>query len=186
MNIDWAAAGVIVAFLTGLAGVIFAGLAYRANTRESVHRDGEWRGQVDADRTNFKEFMTEIRKELRDIRRAINDILLRLPPAPTVGSTSPLSLTELGSTISKELDAAAWARDTATSVQPEVESKDAYGIQEFCFTYADKKDVFTPELLRAMRESAYQHGIDEHQVRRVFAIELRDKLLGDRELADLD
>ena len=118
---------------------------------------------------------------MKEIRAKLDQIFLRLPPA-TVAGESPLRLTELGSAISKELDATGWADQRATTVKEEVEGDDPYGIQKFCFEYADT-DVFPRDLRRAIRKSAFQHGLDENQVRRVFAIELRDKLL---ELAGLE
>ena len=58
---------VFLSLLSVAAGAIFA--------------FGQWKGKVDSDRTLFKEFMTEIRNDIKEILR-------RLPP-PAVDANSP-------------------------------------------------------------------------------------------------
>lgn len=62
---------------------------------------GAWKGKVDADRQSFKEFMDEIRADIKKI-------FDRLPPA-TSTSASPLQLTDLGKDVSEFIEAKAWA-----------------------------------------------------------------------------
>lgn len=62
----------------GIAGLIFG--------------IGAWVGAVNADRRSFKEFMTEVRDDLKKI-------LARLPPRVFAGE-SPIELTDLGKNIS--------------------------------------------------------------------------------------
>jgi hypothetical protein len=63
-----------------------------------------WKGSVDSDRRNFHEFMNEIRVDMREIRNDIKRIFDRLP-LETTGSSSPIGLTDLGESVSKEIDA---------------------------------------------------------------------------------
>lgn len=134
---------------------------------------GKWVGSVNSDRKNFKEFMQEIRSK-------IDDILLRLPrkpPSILLESESPLRLNEKGRELSNELDAAEWAKRTAGQVKDDVEGKEAYDIQEFSFKFAIKDVNYTNSELGSMRRVAYQNGVFEGDVKMVFAIELRDRLL---------
>ena len=51
---------------------------------------------------------------------------------------------------------------------------DAYTIQESSFEYADNAANYSEAEKLAVRRSAFDRGLDEDQVRRVFGIELRD------------
>ena len=64
---------------------------------------GIWIGKVNSDRASFKDFMKEIRKDIKTI-------LGRLPPGPVTGS-SPLQLTDLGESISQTLEARNWQNE---------------------------------------------------------------------------
>lgn len=130
---------------------------------------GIWIGSVNTDRTNFKEFM-------REIKDKIDKIFSRLPPVVATGQ-SPIRLTDLGKAISKELDASAWANRIADTVQDRVKGKEAYDIQHFSFEYVDNDDKYTDKERSMIRRIAYENGVSEEQVRRVLGIELRDKLL---------
>lgn len=142
--------------------------------RRSI-RAAEWKGEVNADRASFKEFM-------REIRDKIDKIFDRLPPVVAIGR-SPVRLTELGQTISKEIEAPAWAGRIAAAVEDRVKGCEAYDIQDFSFSFVDGELQYSPDERRAIRKCAYEHGVSEEQVHRVLGIELRDKLLT---LASLD
>lgn len=129
---------------------------------------GIWIGAVNTDRTNFKEFMAEVRDDIKTI-------LGRLPPTE-ITSSSPLRLTELGKTISKGIDAPTWADRIVLSLQ-HVQDMEAYEIQDFCFEYVKDELALSKEEIRLIRSVAYENGVKEEQVRRVLAIEIRDKLL---------
>ena len=62
-----------------------------------AYKYGKWQGEVDNDRNNFKEFIKEVRSDVKEI-------LSRLPAKP-ISSSSPIRLTELGERISKKIDA---------------------------------------------------------------------------------
>ncbi|MCY4672312.1 MAG: hypothetical protein OXD43_00855 [Bacteroidetes bacterium] len=164
-------------------GVFVALRSWRGSTHKNIKDDGIWKGSVDADRANFKEFMREIREDIKEINGkidkindALRDIFSRLP-AKIETTQSPLGLSDLGKDVSKDLDAVSWANKTADMVQDKVKGKEAYQIQRFSFEYADRDDHYTDEERNQIHRIAYDRGISEEQVRRVLGIELRDKLL---------
>ena len=137
---------------------------------------GKWVGGVNSDRKSFKEFMTEIRKEIIKIHDNIKGILDRLPPT-TIARSSPLTLTSLGRHVSQALDARGWAEQTAPTLADRTKGQDPYTIQEACFTYV--ADEFQPDagMEAKIRACAFENGIEREQVVRVLAVELRDQLL---------
>ncbi len=78
--------------------------------RKKISNDSEWKGAVDADRIMFKEFMKEVREDIREINKNILGIFSQLDPPDFIDGKSPLSLTEQGQKVSKELNAASWAK----------------------------------------------------------------------------
>ena len=144
-----------------------------------AYKYGKWQGEVNTDRTNFKDFILEVRTDIKKI-------LQRLPP-PTTASSSPIRLTELGAQISEKLDAKAWAKAEAEKLFEQTEGADALGVQETAFGHAQN---FTPPegLLGKMRDSAFERGVDLDGVRDVLGVELRDVLLERRgiHLSSLD
>ena len=129
----------------------------------------EWKGKVDSERKSFKEFMQEVRDDIKTI-------LSRLPPAEAT-RTSPLRLTDFGRALSAGIAGPEWADRIADMVADQVVGMEAYEIQEFSFGYVENDLSPTEEERRAMRRTAYEQGARIEQVRRVLAIELRDKLL---------
>lgn len=154
MNPTYWALGLSVTLV--LAGFTFA------------YKFGKWQGEVDNDRNNFKEYMKEVRSDIKEI-------LSRLPAKP-ISSSSPIRLTELGERISKKIDAKSWAKNTAQEMIEETEGMDSLKIQEESF---NKAKNFEPNetLLQNMRDSAFQEGIDLEGVKDVLGVELRDQLL---------
>jgi len=134
-----------------------------------IFKIGVWKGSVDTDQTNFKEFMTEIKEK-------IDQIFSRFPPL-LVTKKSPLSLTDLGKDVSNQLNATQWADKTAIVVLEKIKNKEPYDIQEFSFEYAQKDDSYSENERTLTRNVAYENGIKEEEARDIFGIELRDKLL---------
>ena len=130
---------------------------------------GTWKGKVDSDRASFKEFMKEVRDDIKEI-------LGRLP-SPTVTDASPLQLTDCGKSISERLGAADLARNLAPLLRTQVEGKTPYEIQERCFDYVRHEYEPPEEVETRVKTCAYDHGIKRGQVLDVLAVELRDKLL---------
>ena len=133
-----------------------------------IFKAGDWYGKVNTDRSNFREFMDEVRTDIKKILGYVG-------PEAIVGS-SPLRLTDLGNKIAKEVDAESWTEELLLKVSGEAENKSPYEIQEFCFQYAQEL-VPTPEQRLALHRTAYDNGVETLTVRRVLAIVLRDKLL---------
>lgn len=140
-------------------------------------RGGMWAGGVNEHRRVVTGFMADMRADINEIREDIKKLLRRSGSA-AVDSDSPLRLTEVGDAIAAKLDATSWAQRTAARVGDRVEGKRPYEIQEFCLEYVDSEE-FRPseEFTVAIRTCAYDHGLDEDQVRFVLAIVLRDELL---------
>ena len=146
---------------------ITAGIAVAA----SLVWFGKWIGSVNTDRTSFKEFMEEIRADIKAI-------FSRLPPT-TVSRQSPLRLTDLGKAISEKLNAKNWARQAAPALVKDMKGKTAYEIQEHCFKYAENhKFEDSPDMARAILDCAFEHGLKDSQVRDVLGVELRDMVFG--------
>ncbi len=133
---------------------------------------GIWVGRM----TEFKSTTT---KSLEKILKKIDQIFQRLPPVP-VSTGSPLRLTELGRKISDALDASEWLERVAATLREQVCDKSAYEIQQFCFDYVHNTFEPDPTQDAEIKECAYENGIEEKGVLDVLAIELRDKLLGER------
>ncbi len=163
-----------------IASVIISAITLHRSIGRKISDRSRWEGAVDADRNSFKEFMQEIRKDIRQINRHIFLIFSGSDP-DFIDGESPLRLTEKGEKVSKELNAATWAEKTAKIV--EIENKEAYNIQEFCFMYAIDDQHYADEELRSIIGYAYNNGITKEKVQSVFGIELRDKVL---EIMNLD
>lgn len=144
---------------------------------------GKWIGSVNTDRKNFGKSFEEDRKEFRnsitkladEIRADIKKILLRL--TPTIDSKSPMSLSELGEKVSREIDAPGWVRDLAPRFLDEVKGKSRYFIQELCMDFFVSKYKPSDDQKYLLEDCAFKYGIDVDSVLRVLGLELRDRLL---------
>jgi len=136
----------------------------------ALFRAGMWVGGVNEHTRVVTGFMAEIREDTKK--------LLRRSGSAAVTSDSPLRLTELGDAIATELDETSWAQQAAACIRDGAGGKRPYEIQELCLEYLDSEE-FRPsdEFTVAIRTCAYDHGLDEDQVRFVLAIVLRDELL---------
>ncbi|MCY4158099.1 MAG: hypothetical protein OXF48_00610 [Bacteroidetes bacterium] len=137
---------------------------------------GGWKGSVDTDRTNFKEFMSEIKNDIKDIRDSIFNISSQMT-TKVADKQSPIRLTNLGKKISAKIDALTWAGRHAERVKENVKGKQPYDIQEFSFMYVQNHKNYSDEERILTRKIAYEEGLTEFEVRQVLGIELRDKLL---------
>lgn len=127
-----------------------------------------WTAVVDADRKEFREFMTEIREDVKKI-------LLRTQPTP-IATSSPIRLTDLGETISNHINAKSWAKTEADNLLEKTRGMDSLEIQTLSFDHAENHEP-NDLLLSKMQESAFESGIDLLGVRKVLGVELRDRLL---------
>ena len=136
---------------------------------------GVWVGAVNTDRRSFKEFMTEVRDDLKKM-------LSRLPPRVYAGD-SPIELTELGRNISTRLNGKEWAEEHAAILREEIKGKEPYEVQGICFGYAKEYEP-SQDMERMIQTIAYENGIKREAVLDVLALELRDKLIGPKEGQD--
>lgn len=158
------------AAVAGVLITLWVRISKKIKEREDkIKEDAEWRGKMDAHKSDVTIFIKEIRE---DIKR----IFQRLPPAP-VSSESPLALTEFGEQISKDLRAQNWAKKHAQNLLNKVTGSPEYEVYEYCVEYV--KDEFKPteEESAVLRKVAYNHGITVEQVLEVLIVELRDELL---------
>lgn len=134
-----------------------------------IFKAGEWKNDVNRDRSDFKDFMKEIKKN-------ISDIFERLPPV-AVASGSPLRLTDLGEKIAERLDAKTIVEGVISEVQAEAEGKGAYQIQELSLKFFLEDYRPSESIETLIQECAFDNGIDREQVLRVLVVVLRDRLL---------
>ena len=139
------------------------------------------RNDIDRNLAAFKEFAREIRDDVREVRNDIKSILLHLDPR-SVASGSPLHLTDLGQSISDELDVAEWAERTAPELMEKAKGMTAYKVQEMCFEYV--QEWLPPSNLdEKIDAAAYTRGMKRKGVLDVFAIELRNELLAQLDIS---
>ena len=131
---------------------------------------GMWVGAVNTDRKSFRDFMSKVNGK-------IDRILERLPVPPAVQSTSPVQLTEFGQKISTTVSAKAWAITHAPRLVAEATGKEEFDVFEICVAYVQQQSDDDPEFERGIRAGAYQHGTEPDQVKKVYEVELRDRLL---------
>ena len=140
---------------------------------------GRWVGEVNSDRKSFKEFMAEMRQDMRDIHRDIKHILTalgRLGPS-VVGGSSPLRLTELGKRVSEAIEAPALVAELAQGLLSQAEGKRPHVIARLADDYVHDTFEPTAEQLDGFDAVAYEEGISRFEVFQVIALELRDHLL---------
>ena len=95
-----------------------------------------------------------------------------------MAESSPLQLTEFGKNISDSIDAKGIAQSLVAGVNPNVRDKPAYDIQEFCFAHVNECEL--PEAqLNHIKQCAFDNGIEQKNVRRVIAVELRNLILSE-------
>ena len=140
---------------------------------------GRWVGEVNSDRKSFKEFMAEMRQDMRDIHRDIKHVLTALGRlgSNVVGGTSPLRLTELGKRVSEAIEAPALVADLAQSLLSQAEGKRPHEIARLADDYVHDTFEPTAEQLDGFDAVAYEEGITRFEVFQVIALELRDHLL---------
>jgi hypothetical protein len=132
---------------------------------------GIWVGRVNSDRDSFKEFMKEIRD---DIKR----IFERLPPV-TLSTGSPRRLNELGLKVAKKTKASDWANRLAPQFLERIKGKNPGEIEDYCYQYVlggtlEKSD---PLQMSYVLDCSYELGVAKEEVLKVLWVVLRDELL---------
>ena len=119
---------------------------------------GRWVGEVNSDRKSFKEFMAEVRKDIKEI-------LDRLP-SKVASNVSPIRLTELGKRVSEGIGARQLAGELAQRLLSRLEDRRPHEISRLCTEYvnetfeptAEQRDRF---LAAAPRRSCWERLIVE-------------------------
>lgn len=166
---DWLDTGLRVITPLGMFAVVAISvyINWRRPRDASLKDQGEWKGGVDADIKNIKEFMKEIREDVKEI-------FDRLPPR-AVTTESPLRLTDLGERIAVHLQARSWAGSLAPTLSDEVGGKQPFQIDEFANAYVH--EMLDDDWNVKVASCAYEFGIDKDGVLSVLRIVLRDALL---------
>lgn len=164
---------ILIGAAVTLTGVLATWGTLGLKIRERWEAKAEWKGAVDSDRKSFKDFMKEIRKDITALR---DEFRTYFGGKPLITPGSPLQLTGYGKKLSEELDGKKWAAEIATGLTDQLGGADAYEIQQFSFNHVEDIE-YTAEQSKLIRDIAYRNGLSEGNVRRVLAIELRDKLL---------
>ncbi len=158
----------IIAIITVAFKVIYwiASVDKNQNSlKESADRD---RKSADSDRSVLRDFMKEIRDDIKKIFERL--------PSPTLSGNSPLRLSALGQSISVKLGGRTWAEQVAKQLEGTAQGKSSYEIQSQCFDFVEQAEL-EQSMHMAVLDCAYENGISEDQVLDVLSIELRDIVL---------
>ncbi len=137
-----------------------------------VVKFSRWTSRVDTKLELFVPFMDEIRKDIKDLFKALG--------SPVTESASPIQLNEIGQRFSKQIGAADWARKVAADEIDVIKHKEPYQIHEFCIGYVEelfKSDKEEIEQTKQIRKLAYEAGISRKQLTQILTIELRDAFI---------
>ena len=128
---------------------------------------GKWIGAVNADRGSFKEFMNEIREDIKKIFHRL--------PAPAVVGSSPLHLTDFGQAIADNFGAIEWVVQLAPRLVDEVRGKEPFEIDARCGEYVN--DTWATAFWRPkVQKCSYEMGTGVDSVLSVLKVVLRDEL----------
>ena len=140
-----------------------------------------WAGKVNTKLGSLGEGLAEVRKDfkegLAEVRADIKKILERQAPPPAVQASSPVQLTSFGEKISAAVSAREWAADHASHLTDEASGKQEFEVFEMCVAYVAEQIEKDESLHRNIRKVAYQLGTEAEQIRKVYEVELRDRLL---------
>ena len=145
---------------------------------------GESLKEVKAEQRSFGESLKEVKvnqtsfwQSMKQVEEKIGNIPEHLPSPAVVEAQSPLRLSKFGRKISENLSVDKWAADHAVCLVDKASEKQEFEIFEICVEYVG--DQFDNDLNfnRNFRKGAYEVGTDVEQVKKVYAVELRDALL---------
>ena len=140
----------------------------------------EWRGSVNTQLGTVKDFMAEIRDDIKGI-------LKRLPAHPrSVESGSPVRLTEFGQEIAATFKAKEWATEIAPSLEEKIKGNADFEVDQFSHDYVHEtlEDLtLKAEARNRVGAVAYQFGVERPVVLVVLQVVLRDELLRRRAAA---
>ena len=145
---------------------------------------GESLKEVKAEQRSFGESLKEVKAEqrsfgvsLRKVEEKIINIPEHLTPPTVVEIKSPIRLSNFGRDISENLSVDGWAADHATCLVDKAYEKQEFEIFEMCLEYVSNQFENDVGFNKNFRKGAYEVGTDVEQVKKVYAVELRDALL---------
>ncbi len=159
-------------FLLKFLNENWKGLSFLSMLILLLWRARGWVSSVDSRLTVVDSRLTTVEKGLKEIL----DLFLKRG-SPVAEGNSPLTLTDLGKEIAKELHALEWAREQTKTLAEEILGKQSYEIEEFCFQYMRGQPVVSEEMNQRITKVAYEKGIARRDVLDVLALELRDELI---------
>lgn len=125
--------------------------------------------------------LSSVKGDVRDIRHDIKrifDVLLR---RGLTDSSSPITLNELGKSVSDQVKAKDWAKATAQELSAKTKSMSKeFEIHQFCENYVRREFKPDDKLKALIQEVAYNNGVSTTSVLDVFSIELRDFIIAQK------
>ena len=174
---EWHMIAAVVAATVAVFGIVLTVIRV-------AYKFGEWKGEVNADRKLFKDFMSEVKGYMNEVKGYMNEnrektdrILKRLTSSLAVEENSPVQLTELGKKISEVLSIGSWTVDHAAHLAKLVSGKQEFEIFELCKEYVSGQFQEDSDFKIKIRKGAYEIGTDVEQVKKVYEVELRNALL---------
>lgn len=171
----WAAIAAFVTLTVGLFS-IWRNLGKRMEDVEKGLGD-----RLDRTGERIRRVETRLGRRVERMEGRLLDAIRSLTGHGVAESRSPIVLTDLGKKVSDALGAKEWVGRLAPPLADK-SGKLNYEIQDFAFRHMEDVDL-NPDELSLVKQVAYDNGLNEYSVRRVLAIELRDKLLA---IADLE
>lgn len=138
---------------------------------------------------NIEKISEKISNNIDEIRRdisflkGVNDLYEKDKFAK---SHSPISLTELGEKVSKEIGVDDMIQRNWNAIVNDIdknaEGKSAYDIQEYCIetTVVEPERFLLPEDIKKLKDYAYNQGKPIVAFAQIFAITIRDKYLKEK------
>ena len=137
-------------------------------------RAASWKGGVDEHRKGMDEHRKTVSDFMGEIRADIKRIFDRLPPVPAgVQTGSPLTLTDFGQEMSKNMGAANWAVEVAPTLQGDLVGKQAFEVDAFSRKYVYEQMREDPRVAKCM----YEMGVERDNALNVLHVVLRDRLI---------
>lgn len=179
---DWNVSTITSIVSTAFAGiaVLVAYLMWRRDIRVRYEEDGRWKGKVDTILGGIDKRFSDLDERFANLEKQVSHLvhfLVGVFGRDVIKVESPIRLSDFGESISEDVSAHAWAERVSETVKTIVKDMDAYEIQVFCFEYVENNAEYSDEEQRTIRKIAYEQGVKAEDVRRVLAVELRDKLL---------
>lgn len=95
----------------------------------------KWAGNVNSGRKSLHEFMKRIEGKIEKINDKLEKIFHFLSTAPLEKRTGPISLTDYGRKLSREIRASEISDMELATAFGQVKGLNAYQVQEYCFEF---------------------------------------------------